>query len=278
MTKDIYKDRELFFTSPQKHGVFDHHAFISSGAVRLDKPILLVEELGRQDNQHLHMICTPAQTAKTFRLKAETHGFIKISLSDPDDKERKRHLDGHWIYIHKGLTNHVHHTDNLSVFPQIVHQQNLPEENYREKYENIIKDLQKHNKHFENYKNEKKESEFNKLLKALRDNDICDIDQISEYLLDEYYACRDPTNPPPKYHHFRFRSLLFRLAQQLCPAQYNYMIKTINSARNSDIELFISNWKHDENCQTTIKYDEKYIQSLKEESKIEEDIENKYLD
>lgn len=280
--KDNYKDKELFFTSPQKHNKFDISSFLKSGAVRLDQPILVVNEIGGSQNEHIHMICTPAQTCKTFRLKAEAAGFIKISLTDPEDPERRRHVDGHWIYISKGITNHIHHTDDITVLPKIVHQQNISDETlltYRKKYEDIIIALKQQFKNIENYKNEKKESEFNKLLKALIANDICDIETISEYLLDEYYACRDPKNPPPKYHHASFRSLLFRLAQQLCPAQYNYMIKVINQNRNSDIDLFISNWKHNDDCKITIKYDEAYINQLKNNKPvIENDIENKYLD
>lgn len=163
--------------------------FINLPCIEATRDILIVQELGKSNNEHWHMIFTTNVTRNTLCKYLTIFGFHQCKFSDPSIKDYSRNgVGSEYVYLMKGLTNHLLMSDDCEVEPQIAFT-NIKENQlleYRNRYLEVLKDLKEKKASRVNYNKSVHIEIWNLHLKAISEKNIYDSKSIINYLLDWY--------------------------------------------------------------------------------------------
>lgn len=186
----IMKYTKWHVTSPAKHdNIPDITEFVNIPCVDKSRDILIVKELGKQDNEHWHFVFTSTKSRNTTAGQLYDFGFANCKFSDPLGKKYNKYGEGsEYIYLLKGITNHMCMSDDITVQPLIAFT-NLNEstlKDYREKYLLVIEDLKEKKANIKAYRELKNNDIWSIHLKATTERELIDTPSIVKYLLEWY--------------------------------------------------------------------------------------------
>lgn len=190
--------KAYFVTSPSPWKDTNPTKLQDLSCIDQSQPILVVQELGKEDNEHTHMFFKSTKSRNTLDKYLRTIGFLANKFSSPDSAKYTKYSDdehpykGCFTYLSKGLTNHMLMSDNKEVEPQIGYT-NIPEEKlliYRQFYLEALNNLKEKKSSIENYRKSQKAVEWEKVLKDISRLNIYDSQTTIKYLID-YFAEAD---------------------------------------------------------------------------------------
>ncbi len=177
-------------TSPvQWNQIQNIEEFINLPCIEATRDILIIQELGKSNNEHWHMVFTTNVARNTLDKYLKLFGFLHCKFSDPTIKKYSAYGEGsEFVYLMKGLTNHLLMNDDSDIKPQIAFT-NLKENQlleYRQRYLKILLDLKEKKASRETYNKTKTIEIWTEHIKAISDKNINDSQSIIAYLLDWY--------------------------------------------------------------------------------------------
>jgi len=187
-------------TSPvQWNQIQNIEEFINLPCIEATRDILIVQELGKSNNEHWHMVFTTNVTRNTLDKYLKLFGFLHCKFSDPTIKKYSAYGEGsEFVYLSKGLTNHLLMSDNSDIEPQIAFS-NIKENQlleYRQRYLKVLLELKEKKASRDNYNKSKNIDIWTEHLKAITDKNIHDSQRIVDYLLTWY---EEPDNTFTKH-------------------------------------------------------------------------------
>jgi len=196
----IIKYTKWHVTSPSLwKSITDISEFVNIPCVDASRDILIVQELGKNDNEHWHFVFTSTKSRNTTAAQLLEFGFANCKFSDPLGKKYNKYGDcSEYIYLLKGITNHMCMSDDITVQPLIAFT-NLNEstlKDYREKYLLVIEDLKEKKANIKDYRENKNHDIWAIHLKAINEKELINTQTIVKYLLEWY---EEPENTFTKH-------------------------------------------------------------------------------
>lgn len=196
----IIKYTKWHVTSPSLwKTITDISEFVNIPCVDASRDILIVQELGKHDNEHWHFVFTSTKSRNTTATQLMEFGFANCKFSDPLGKKYNKYGEcSEYIYLLKGITNHMCMSDDITVQPLIAFT-NLNEstlKDYREKYLLVIEDLKEKKANIKDYRENKNHDIWAIHLKAINEKELINTKTIVKYLLEWY---EEPENTFTKH-------------------------------------------------------------------------------
>lgn len=204
------------------NSIQDINEFVTIPCVEHARDILIVRELGKNDNEHWHFVFTSNKSRNTTNKQLEEFGFKHNKFSDPLGKKYQKYGEfSEYIYLLKGKTNHLTMSDNINVEPDIAFTniENNIIQTYREKYLKVIQELKEKKKDIENYRKSSNEDIWQQHLKATTELQLIGTPSIANYLLDWY---EKPENHFTKHG---FQKWYYKLLKHCNIEEYRKLIK-----------------------------------------------------
>lgn len=166
-------------TSPvQWNQIQNIEEFINLPCIEATRDILIIQELGKSNNEHWHMVFTTNVTRNTLDKYLKLFGFLHCKFSDPTIKKYSAYGEGsEFVYLSKGLTNHLLMSDDSEIEPQIAFT-NIKENQlleYRQRYLKLLLDLKEKKASRDNYNKSKNIDIWAEHLKASTEKNLHNI-------------------------------------------------------------------------------------------------------